>query len=135
MRPSSFRTLHLTPEHVARVTRNVPDVPYSSTYTRATDAHYEVEADRLMAERPKGPLHVFAYGLLIWKPTFEAVARRRAVAWGWHRQFCIQIRSFRGTPEAPGLMMALMSGGALRRALARGSGGCREGSAGGFAPA
>jgi cation transport protein ChaC len=33
------------------------------------------------------------------------------VALGWHRQFCLQTRGHRGTPEAPGLMMALMPGG------------------------
>ncbi len=64
-----------------------------------------------MAERAKRPLHVFAYGSLIRKPTFEAVARRRTVARGWHRQFALVMRGFRATPETPGLMMTLMPGG------------------------
>lgn len=111
MRPSSFRTLHLTPEHVARVTRVVEDGPYPTAYVRATDADYARVADRLMAERPEGPLQVFAYGSLIWKPAFAEVARRRAVARGWHRQFSLLLRGHRATPDAPGLMMTLMSGG------------------------
>jgi cation transport protein ChaC len=111
MRPSRSRTLHLTEDHVARVTRPVEDFAYPSTFTRATEADYVALVDRLMAERPEGPLHVFAYGSLIWNPTFEAVARRRAVARGWHRQFALVLRGLRATPEAPGLMMTLMSGG------------------------
>ena len=107
----SPRTLHLTPGHVARATRPVEDFVYPSSFTRATDEDYAGLVDRLMAERPDGSLHIFAYGSLIWKPTFEPVAKRRAVARGWHRQFCILIRGHRGTPETPGLMMALMSGG------------------------
>ena len=111
MRHLRPREMHLTSDHVARATRPVADFTYPSSFTRATDADYAGLVDRLLAERPDGSLFIFAYGSLIWKPTFEPVARRRAVARGWHRQFCMQIRGHRGTPEAPGLMMALMSGG------------------------
>jgi hypothetical protein len=38
--PTMPRTLRLTPDHVARATRPVPDTPYPSTFTRATDADY-----------------------------------------------------------------------------------------------
>ena len=103
--------MHLTPDHVARATRPVEEVRYPSSFTWAKDGDYAELVENLMGERPAGPLHIFAYGSLIWKPTFEPAARRRAVARGWHRQFCLQTRGHRGTPEAPGLMMALMSGG------------------------
>jgi cation transport protein ChaC len=105
------RTLHLTPDHVARATRPVQEFGFPSSFARAGDEDYAELIETLLAERPDGPLHVFAYGSLIWKPTFEPVTRRRAVARGWHRQFCLLTRGHRGTPEAPGLMMALMSGG------------------------
>lgn len=111
MRPSRPRTLHLTPDHVARATRPVADFPHPSTYTRATDEDYAALIEQMMVERPEGPLHIFAYGSLIWNTPFEPVARRRVVARGWHRQFCMRLRAFRGTPETPGLMMTLMSGG------------------------
>ncbi|EYD75780.1 Cation transport protein chaC [Rubellimicrobium mesophilum DSM 19309] len=111
MHPSSFRTLHLTEDHVARATRPVEEFSYPSSFARASEEDYAALVDRLVAERPEGPLHVFAYGSLIWKPTFEAVARRRAVARGWHRQFALVLRGHRATPEAPGLMMTLMPGG------------------------
>lgn len=105
------RTLHLTAEHVARATRPVEHFDFPSTFTRAADEDYAAMVTRLLAEKPEGPLHIFAYGSLIWRPTFEAAARRRAMARGWHRQFCLVTRGNRGTPDAPGLMMALMSGG------------------------
>jgi cation transport protein ChaC len=111
MRPLRSRTLHLTEDHVARVTREVPVFSIPSTFTPAGEDDCAAFADRYMAERPEGPLHIFAYGSLIWNPTFEAAGRRRAVAWGWHRQFALRMRGFRATPEAPGLMMTLLSGG------------------------
>ncbi|MFC5567067.1 gamma-glutamylcyclotransferase [Rubellimicrobium aerolatum] len=101
----------MTPEHVVRATRPVPDFAYPSSFARATDSDYATLVERLMAEKPDSSLHVFAYGSLIWSPPFEPEARRRATAQGWHRQFCMETRGHRGTPEAPGLMMALMPGG------------------------
>lgn len=105
------RELTLTPDHVARATRPVADFVFPSSFCPATDADYASFIDGLLAERPEGALHIFAYGSLIWSQPFEPAARRRAAARGWHRQFCLETRGHRGTPEAPGLMMALMSGG------------------------
>ena len=106
-----MRHLVLTEEHVARATRPIPETQAQTSFTRADDAVFAQRVQRVLNGRPDGPLLVFAYGSLIWNPTFASVARHRAVARGWHRQFCIEIRGFRGTPEAPGLMMALMAGG------------------------
>lgn len=106
-----MRDLALTEDHVARATRVVPETESMSSFTRADDAVFGARTDRILDSRAEGPLLVFAYGSLIWKPTFESVARHAAVARGWHRQFCMEIRGFRGTPEVPGLMMALMAGG------------------------
>jgi cation transport protein ChaC len=101
----------LTEDHVTRATRFVPETRTETALTRADDAVFTARTRRILASRPEGPLRVFAYGSLIWNPTFESIANHRAVARGWHRQFCIEIRGFRGTPETPGLMMALMPGG------------------------
>ena len=68
-------------------------------------------AERLMAERPQGRFWIFAYGSLIWNPTFTSVGRRHGVARGWHRSFCLELDRWRATPEQRGLMMALDHGG------------------------
>lgn len=106
-----MRSLSLTQDHVARATRPVPETESATIFTRCEDHHFAARTRRILTNRPDGPFLVFAYGSLIWNPTFDAVARHAAVARGWHRQFCIEIRGFRGTPDAPGLMMALMGGG------------------------
>jgi glutathione-specific gamma-glutamylcyclotransferase len=68
-------------------------------------------AARLLKESGSGPLWVFAYGSLIWKPDFEAVGSLNATAWGWHRSFCLTMTRWRGSQAQPGLMMALSRGG------------------------
>lgn len=55
------------------------------------------------------PLWVFGYGSLIWNPEFPVAERRLARATGWHRSFCMHSIHFRGTPQAPGLVLALDS--------------------------
>jgi cation transport protein ChaC len=109
-----MRSLHLTLEHVTRATRPVEKVIYPSTFTPCTDADFADRVRRIVAGRPNGPLNVFAYGSLIWNPDFKPAARKVMTAWGWHRQFSMQTRGWRGTPDAPGLMMCLMSGGCCK---------------------
>ena len=53
------------------------------------------------------PLWVFGYGSLIWNPEFPVAERRLARAPGWRRRFCMWSIHHRGTPEAPGLVLAL----------------------------
>ena len=52
-------------------------------------------------------LWVFAYGSLMWKPGFEYAERRRARLPGYVRRFCLDSITYRGTPEYPGLVLAL----------------------------
>lgn len=54
---------------------------------------------------------VFAYGSLIWDPGFPYVEKQRAVVHGYHRRFCLYSHRYRGTPEAPGLVLGLDKGG------------------------
>ncbi len=54
---------------------------------------------------------LFAYGSLIWNPTVHHVARRAATVDGWRRSFCLSSPAGRGTPEEPGLVLALDRGG------------------------
>ncbi|GHC65980.1 gamma-glutamylcyclotransferase [Neogemmobacter tilapiae] len=50
---------------------------------------------------------VFGYGSLMWDPGFAFVERRIARLEGWQRRFCMWSIHYRGTPEAPGLVLAL----------------------------
>ncbi len=52
-------------------------------------------------------LWVFGYGSLMWDPGFAYVERLAARLEGWHRSFCMKSIHYRGTPEAPGLVLAL----------------------------
>jgi cation transport protein ChaC len=54
-----------------------------------------------------GRLWVFGYGSLIWQPGFPFAERAVATVEGWHRSFCMRSIHHRGTPEAPGLVLAL----------------------------
>ena len=53
------------------------------------------------------PLWVFGYGSLIWSPGFAVAEQVIACAEGWHRSFCMWSIHHRGTPEEPGLVLAL----------------------------
>src|ERR1700754_544711 len=61
-----------------------------------------------------GDLWVFGYASLIWRPEFDSVEARPAVVHGWHRALQMRSRVNRGSPECPGLVFALVSGGSCR---------------------
>jgi len=68
-------------------------------------------AETLAAAPRPDRVWVFGYGSLIWNPAFHYAERRAARIHGFHRQFCLWSRSGRGSPERPGLMLALEPGG------------------------
>jgi glutathione-specific gamma-glutamylcyclotransferase len=59
-------------------------------------------------------LWVFGYASLIWRPEFDSAEQRPASVHGWHRALRMRSRINRGTPEQPGLVFALVSGGSCR---------------------
>jgi hypothetical protein len=59
-------------------------------------------------------LWVFGYGSLIWRPGFGHVERRAATIHGYHRALCVYSHVHRGTPEKPGLVLGLDTGGSCR---------------------
>lgn len=61
-----------------------------------------------------GERWVFGYASLIWRPEFVAAERRAARVHGWHRALRMRSRVNRGTPQLPGLVFALLPGGACR---------------------
>jgi cation transport protein ChaC len=83
-----------------------PEARFMSDAERAAQVRTMLER----APRP-GRVWVFAFGSLIWNPAFHYVERRTARIHGFHRQFCLWSRVGRGSPERPGLMLSLESGG------------------------
>jgi cation transport protein ChaC len=63
---------------------------------------------------PRGDAWVFTYGSLMWDPGFRHSAAEPALLRGYHRSFCIDSNRYRGTIEAPGLVLGLDPGGACR---------------------
>lgn len=60
-----------------------------------------------MTERDQSDLWIFAYGSLIWRPGFDHAEQRPAWLRGYRRRFCMTSIHYRGTPEKPGLVLAL----------------------------
>lgn len=71
-------------------------------------------AEALQAWGGANDLWVFGYASLIWRPAFDADEQRPAVVHGWHRALNMRSRVNRGTPDRPGLVFALVSGGSCR---------------------
>lgn len=62
---------------------------------------------------------IFGYGSLIWKPDFDYAERQPARVQGWHRALKMWSRVNRGTPDCPGLVFGLLSGGSCQGVVFR----------------
>jgi len=78
-----------------------------------TDEEREASLRDTLAARPDygSGIWLFGYGSLIWNPTVQYVESRIASIEGWQRAFCLSTPAGRGTPEHPGLVLALNAGG------------------------
>ena len=111
------REMRLTADLVARVPPHDGVTGLVSARTdRPSDADYAAAAAFLLKDRPPcGEVWIFAYGSLIWNPEFAFVEERLGTVRGWHRSFCLGwVRIYRGTPDRPGIMLAMDRGGACR---------------------
>ncbi len=103
---SRFRTLDLT--HMDRQMRSM-GMPEN---WRRSDDDREASRRETLEGRWGQDMWVFAYGSLMWDPAFHFTEVRRACLAGYHRRFCLLSEVGRGTPEQPGLMAGLDTGGA-----------------------
>ena len=93
--------------HHARISAH-----YGPDFRFMTDAERAKHIEGVLARAPRsGGVWVFGYGSLMWNPAFHFVEERTARIHGFHRQFCLWARSGRGSPERPGLMLSIESGG------------------------
>ena len=77
-----------------------------------TDEERARHIQEMLAATPRPDrVWVFGFGSLIWNPAFHHVERRTALVRGYHRQFCLWSKAGRGSPQSPGLMLALERGG------------------------
>ena len=102
---------------------DAPGPAQIATHTAPLTLRDPAEQLRRLRARWTGPeFWVFGYASLIWRPEFEAAEHRSALVHGWHRALRMRSRVNRGTPQQPGLVFALLPGGACRGVVYRLSG-------------
>ena len=111
LREDTRSKMALTAELVKLCDRPEPDTGPNPHFTPIEPAELDALTQKLLNELGSEKLWLFAYGSLIWKPNFSFVAQRRGTIHGWHRSFCLELTTWRGTPQLPGLMLALDHGG------------------------
>jgi len=106
-----LRREDFTPERVRRLTDAViarGGIPLMSEEAR------RASLKMIRASVPEGTdAWVFGYGSLMWNPAIIVADSRKAHVRGYHRQFCLTLQAGRGTPEKPGLMLAIDRGGSV----------------------
>lgn len=118
------RPLALTLDLIARA-HPTPVADDATALRLLTDDELAPGLDRMIARRPgvSDEVWVFGYGSLIWQPEFAVAERRIGIVRGYHRRFCLLQRRFRGSPQRPGLVLALDRGGLCKGVAFRLDGG------------
>ncbi len=99
---------------VQRMAREMPHMK------ALTDEEMRRSREATLATNPTpGDDWIIGYGSLIWNPAFEFDERLVGRLRGWHRRFCMWTALGRGSPELPGLMLALEPGGSCRGIVLR----------------
>ncbi len=77
-----------------------------------SDAQIAASLQAILAEHPADQdVWLFGYGSLMWNPAMHYAESRPGLVRGWHRSYCLWAHMGRGSPESPGLMLALDRGG------------------------
>lgn len=72
----------VTEAHIRRVHREIADRGAWPGLESFTEPQYDEHLSAFLQNRPEGPIDVFGYGSLIWKPAFEPATTLRATAQG-----------------------------------------------------
>ncbi|MEM9905745.1 MAG: gamma-glutamylcyclotransferase [Cyanobacteria bacterium P01_D01_bin.44] len=103
----------LTTGHLQRIVQQVPEL--EAYILSKTELECSIQQTLQQRPTPEYPDHtsvwIFAYGSLIWNPILQYGERRTGKIYGWHRRFCMRTPAGRGTPDRPGLTLALERGG------------------------
>lgn len=67
-------------------------------------------------------LYVFGYGSLMWRPGFRVRESAAARVHGYARRLSVRSTHYRGTPQKPGLVFGLDSGGSCNGVVLRAAG-------------
>ncbi|WP_363324853.1 gamma-glutamylcyclotransferase [Eleftheria terrae] len=100
------------------VPHTLPDPPASLDTLQVRDPQLLLQ-QTLRGWDPGQDLWVFGYASLIWNPEVEHSECRLAEVHGWHRALKMWSRVNRGSPQLPGLVFALISGGACKGMVLR----------------
>jgi glutathione-specific gamma-glutamylcyclotransferase len=99
---------HLLPENAQRAIELFKAAGLQVTTPEERAASLAATLERVT---PDEDVWVFGYGSLMWNPAFHYAELVPARVSGWHRRFCLWNTFGRGSPEKPGLMLALERGG------------------------
>lgn len=95
-----------------RIDQIVADARAAGYHFFLSSAEREASLRETMIDyEPGTDVWVFAYGSLMWNPALEYAEVQSCQVDGWRRSFCFWTPMGRGTPELPGLMLALEEGG------------------------
>lgn len=113
--PPDLRTRFLDDDYLANLARYAP-----AGLRLRTPAELEDSLQAILRRHSTGQdLHMICYGSLMWNPVLEHAGQARATIHGRHRSFCLRNIIGRGTPERPGMMLALDRGGSCSGTLLR----------------
>lgn len=100
----------LTSERIDQIVADAHAAGYH--FFLSSEAREASLKEALTRYQPGEDVWVFAYGSLMWNPAIEFTEATPCSIEGWRRSFCFWVPLGRGTPELPGLMLALEGGGA-----------------------
>lgn len=106
----------LTRQHIEAgvIEEKVKEAERLGLTTRLPPAQRQASKRAILRAIGDDEIWLFGYGSLMWNPCIEYLDRQPALLHGHHRSFCLRAPTGRGSPECPGLMLALERGGSCR---------------------